>query len=231
MYTEPWNIHIADEFTTPAFRHAAKVWVPKKPLVIVPSRMIDASAPVYGYGEVQEGDNDLLSRPDGVPMGEQIIVHGRVTDSWGRPASGMLIELWQANAAGKYVHAHDRTPKPIDPYFTGTGRTLTGADGEYTFRTIKPGAYPWTQHREAWRAQHLHLSLSGRGLSERLVTQMLFPGDPLIDRDPIVTTIPDEKARERLISRLDWEAAIDQIAIAYRFDIVLGGMNATPVEH
>ncbi|MEU0303604.1 protocatechuate 3,4-dioxygenase subunit beta [Streptomyces sp. NPDC006175] len=231
MYTEPWNTHIEDKFSTPAFRHAAEFWVPKKPLVIVPSRLIDASAPVYGYGEVGAGDNDLLSQHDDVPMGEQIIVHGRVTDSWGRPARDMLVEIWQANAAGKYVHDHDRTPKPIDPNFTGAGRTRTDADGAYSFKTIKPGAYPWTKHREAWRAQHLHFSLTGRGLSERHVTQMLFPGDPLISSDPIVTTIPDEKARQRLISRLDWEACIPEIALAYRFDIVLGGINATPAEH
>ncbi|HYG95269.1 MAG TPA: protocatechuate 3,4-dioxygenase subunit beta [Nocardioides sp.] len=203
---------------------------PRNPLVIVPSRLIDTSAPVYGYGEVTANDNDLLSHHDGVPMGEQIIVRGRVTDSWGRPVRDMLVEIWQANAAGKYVHDHDQTPKPLDSHFTGAGRTLTDARGEYTFTTIKPGAYPWARIPEAWRAQHIHFALTGRGLSERLVTQMHFPGDPLLGRDPVVSTIPDEKARERLVSRLDWEAAIPEIAIGYRFDIVLGGMNATP-EH
>ncbi|MEU0302894.1 protocatechuate 3,4-dioxygenase subunit beta [Streptomyces sp. NPDC006175] len=231
MYTEPWNFKMPDEFSVPELQQQAEIWTPRKPLAIVPSRLIDASAPVYGYGKVEAGDNDLLSQHDGVPMGEQIIVHGRVTDSWGRPVRDMLIEMWQANAAGKYVHDHDRTPKPLDPNFTGAGRTLTDANGAYSFKTIKPGAYPWASHREAWRAQHLHLSLSGGGLTERHVTQMLFPGDPLIGRDPVVSTIPDEKARERLISRLDWEAAIPEIALAYRFDIVLGGMHATPAEH
>jgi protocatechuate 3,4-dioxygenase, beta subunit len=163
-------------------------------------------------------------------LGEHITVHGRVTDSWGRPARDMLVEIWQANAAGKYVHDHDPTPKPHDPNFTGAGRTLTDADGWYTFRTIKPGSYPWWKDREAWRAQHIHFGLTGRGLTERYVTQMQFPGDPLIERDPVVSTIPDAKARERLICQLDWEAAIPGITIGYRFDIVLGGMNATP-EH
>jgi protocatechuate 3,4-dioxygenase, beta subunit len=228
MYIEPWNTDLPEGF--PAANFDTKIWAPQKPLVIVQSRLIDALAPVYGYGTVAATDNDLLSQHAGVPMGEHITVHGRVTDSWGRPARDMLVEIWQANAAGKYVHDHDPTPKPHDPHFTGAGRTLTDADGGYTFTTIKPGAYPWAKHREAWRAQHIHFGLTGRGLTERFVTQMHFPGDPLIERDPVVSTIPDAKARERLICRLDWEAAVPGITIGYRFDIVLGGMNATP-EH
>jgi len=228
VYTEPWHTDLPDVFAVPPVEE--KIWTPKKPLVIVPSRLIDASAPVFGWGEVAPTDNDLLSQHDGVPIGEQIIVRGRVTDSWGRPARNMLVELWQANAGGKYVHDHDPTPKPHDPHFTGAGRTLTDESGEYTFKTIKPGSYPWMPHPQAWRAQHIHLAVTGRGLSQRLVTQMHFPGDPLLGQDPIVSTIPDERARERLVSRLDWDAAIPGVALGYRFDIVLGGMNATP-EH
>jgi protocatechuate 3,4-dioxygenase beta subunit len=227
-YTEPWWVKLPEGFSTPNFD--TTIWSPRKPLVIVQSRLIDASAPVYGYGTPEPGDNDLTAQHAGVPLGEHITVHGRVTDSWGRPARDMLVEIWQANAAGKYVHDHDPTPKPHDPNFTGAGRTLTDADGWYTFRTIKPGSYPWWKDREAWRAQHIHFGLTGRGLTERYVTQMQFPGDPLIERDPVVSTIPDAKARERLICQLDWEAAIPGITIGYRFDIVLGGMNATP-EH
>ncbi|MEV0686888.1 protocatechuate 3,4-dioxygenase subunit beta [Nocardia sp. NPDC050378] len=229
MYTEPWYVQLPEGFSTPEFD--TKIWSPKKPLVIVEPRLFDASAPVYGYGEVGPTDNDLLAQHDGVPMGEHIIVHGRVTDSWGRPARNLLIEIWQANAAGKYVHDHDNTPKPHDPHFTGAGRTLTNADGEYRFRTIKPGAYPWWKDRESWRAQHIHFSLTGRGLAERYVTQMQFPGDPLLERDPVVSTIPDAKARARLVAQLDWDAAITGVAIGYRFDIVLGGFYATPAEH
>ena len=229
MYTEPWFIQLPKGFTTPEF--PPDVWTPGRPLVIVPARLVDASAPVYGHGDVGPNDNDLLAQHQGEPMGEQIVVRGRVTDSWGRPARHMLVEIWQANAAGKYVHEHDPTPKALDANFTGAGRTLTDADGWYSFRTIKPGAYPWWRDREAWRAQHIHFSLSGRGLSERFVTQMQWPGDPLLARDPVVSTIPDERARERLLCRLDWEASIPGLALGYRFDIVLGGMNATPEGH
>ena len=228
-YTEPWWVQLPEGFSTPEFD--TEIWTPRKPLVIVPSRLIDSSAPVYGYGTPGPTDNDLLSQHDGVPMGEHITVHGRVTDSWGRPVRDMLVEIWQANAAGKYVHDHDPTPKPHDPHFTGAGRTLTNAHGEYTFKTIKPGAYPWWRDPEAWRAQHIHFGLTGRGLTERYVTQMQFPGDPLLSRDPVVSTIPDAKARERLVAKLDWEAAIPGITVGYRFDIVLGGMHATPAEH
>jgi len=227
-YTEPWHTDLPDVFARPPLE--AQVWTPKKPLVIVPSRLIDASAPVYGWGEVGPTDNDLLSQHDGVPMGQQIVVRGRVTDSWGRPARDMLVEIWQANASGKYVHDNDPTPMPLDPNFTGAGRTLTDADGWYSFTTIKPGSYPWMPHPQAWRAEHIHFGLTGRGLTERYVTQMQFPGDPLLDQDPVVATIPDQKARERLLCRLDWEAAIPGVTLGYRWDIVLGGMYATP-EH
>ena len=229
MYTEPWLIQLPEGFSTPPLEH--EVWAPSKPLLIVPSRLVDASAPVYGHSRVDPGDNDLTAQHGGEPMGEQIVIRGRVTDSWGRPVREMLVEIWQANAAGKYVHDHDPTPKQLDPHFTGAGRTLTDASGEYTFKTIKPGAYPWAGDREAWRAQHVHFGLTGRGLSQRYVTQMQFPGDPLLDRDPVVSTIPDLKARERLVARLDWEASIPGVAIGYRFDIVLGGVDATPAGH
>jgi len=228
VYTEPWHTDLPAVFARPPLD--AEVWTPKKPLIIVPSRLVDASAPVYGWGTPAPTDNDLLSQHAGVPIGQQIVVRGRVTDSWGRPARGMLVEIWQANAAGKYVHDNDPTHMPLDPNFTGAGRTLTDADGWYTFTTIEPGSYPWMPHPQAWRAKHIHFGLTGRGLSQRFVTQMQFPGDPLLEHDPVVATIPDPKARERLICALDWEVAVPGKTLGYRFDIVLGGTSATP-EH
>jgi protocatechuate 3,4-dioxygenase beta subunit len=157
-------------------------------------------------------------------------VSGRVLDRDGRPLRNTLIEIWQANSAGRYRHGVDRHPAPLDPNFTGAGRCMTDDDGHYHFVTIKPGAYPWGNHPNAWRPAHIHLSLFGRAFTDRLVTQMYFPGDPLFAYDPIFRSVRDPKARERLISSFDLATTEPEWALAYRFDIVLGGAAATPIE-
>jgi protocatechuate 3,4-dioxygenase beta subunit len=182
---------------------------------------------VFGTSDVGPGDSDLTRQHAGEPLGERIIVSGRVLDSGGRPIANTLVEVWQANAAGRYTHEVDRHPAPLDPNFTGAGRCLTDAGGNYSFVTIKPGAYPWTNHPNAWRPAHIHFSVFGRAFADRLVTQMYFPGDPLFAHDPIFQSVRDPKARERLISSLDIEATTPEWALGYRFDIVL---RSTPFE-
>ena len=203
---------------------------PSRPLVLLPHTLTEVTGPVFGYDDVKPTDNDLTRQHDGEPIGERIVVTGRLLDENSRPVTHALIELWQANAAGRYRHAVDDHDAPLDPNFTGTGRVLSDAEGRYRFLTIKPGAYPWRNHYNAWRPAHLHFSLFGIGLAQRLVTQMYFPGDPLMAYDPMVNSIPDQKARERLVSTFDWESTIPDIALAFRFDIVLRGRDATPME-
>ncbi len=175
-------------------------------------------------------DSDLTRQHAGEPLGERIIVTGRVIDEDGRPVPDTLVEIWQANAAGRYVHVRDQHPAPLDPNFSGAGRCVTDAEGRYRFVTVKPGAYPWKNHANAWRPAHIHLSLFGPSFLTRLVTQMYFPGDPLIPLDPILNAVPDMAARARMISRFDLETTEPEWALGYRFDIVLRGRNATPFE-
>ena len=203
---------------------------PKDPLVLLPYTLTELTGPVYGEGAVGPLDADLTRQHESDPLGERIIVSGRVLGSDGKPLRGQLVEIWQANAAGRYVHEVDQHPAPLDPNFTGAGRCLTDDDGRYRFVTVKPGSYPWGNHENAWRPNHIHFSLFGRTFTERLVTQMFFPGDPLFPFDPIFNSIPDPKARERLISRFDLELTEPNWALAYQFDIVLGGREATPLE-
>jgi protocatechuate 3,4-dioxygenase beta subunit len=185
---------------------------------------------VFGEDAVSDGDADLTLGHAGGPLGERIVVSGQLLDSDGRPIRGALLEVWQANAAGRYQHRNDVHPAPLDPNFTGCGRTLTDDDGHYRFTTIKPGAYPWQNHPNAWRPAHIHFSVFGRAFTQRLVTQMYFPGDPLFGADPIFNSIRDPKARERMVSSFDWETTTPEWALGYRFDIVLGGRAATPLE-
>jgi protocatechuate 3,4-dioxygenase beta subunit len=203
---------------------------PSHPLILMPQTLSEVTGPIFGLNDIQAGDNDLLRQHSGDPLGERIVVSGRVTDDRGRPLAHSLIEIWQANAAGRYLHKNDQHNAPLDPNFTGGGRTLTDADGCYRFTTIKPGAYPWRNHFNAWRPAHIHFSLFGPAFATRLVTQMYFPGDPLLDFDPIYLSIPDEKARQRLISRFDWDNTVPDHALGFRFDIVLRGRDATPME-
>jgi protocatechuate 3,4-dioxygenase, beta subunit len=203
---------------------------PRRPLLILPSALSDPTGPVFGEDAVSAGDADLTRQHDGEPLGERIVVSGRVLDRDGRPIRNTLVEIWQANSAGRYLHVNDQHPAPLDPNFTGAGRCLTDDDGHYSFTTIKPGPYPWRNHPNAWRPAHIHFSLFGRAFTDRLVTQMYFPGDPLFDADPIFQSVRDSKARERLISSFDWETTAPEWCLGFRFDIVLGGHGATPME-
>ena len=203
---------------------------PKRPLVILPHTLSELTGPAYGHESVGELDHDLTRQHAGEPLGERIIVTGRVTDSAGRPLRSALIEIWQANAAGRYHHEVDQHPAPLDPHFTGAGRCLTDDEGCYRFVTVKPGAYPWGNHPNAWRPAHIHLSLFGQAFTNRLVTQMYFPGDPLFEFDPIFQSVRDPEARARLVCGFDLGTTVPEWALAYRFDIVLGGPSETPME-
>ena len=210
---------------------STRLRAPEKPLVISPHTLSEVTGPVYGHGLIGELDNDLTRQHEGEPLGERIIVTGWVLDGDGRPVRNSLIEVWQANAAGRYVHQGDRHPAPLDPNFTGAGRCLTDDEGRYRFVTVKPGAYPWKNHDNAWRPAHIHFSLFGPAFATRLVTQMYFPGDPLFDHDPIFQSVRDPKARQRLVSSFDLETTEPEWALGYRFDIVLRGRDATPMEN
>jgi protocatechuate 3,4-dioxygenase, beta subunit len=196
----------------------------------LPHTLSEVTGPVFGHSDIHPHDRDLTLQHAGEPLGERIIVRGRVVDGDGRPVTNSLIEIWQANAAGRYAHAKDDHPAPLDPNFTGTGRALTDNDGFYNFVTIKPGAYPWRNHENAWRPAHIHFSLFGPAFVTRLITQMYFPGDPLFAYDPILQSIPDERARQRLVSKFDLETTKPEWALGYRFDIVLRGRESTPFE-
>jgi protocatechuate 3,4-dioxygenase beta subunit len=227
-------IETPEQGTQPDFCHPAYVSSmkrsPRQPLVLMPEALSRCRGPVFGQNIVGALDNDLTAQHSGEPIGERMIVHGRIVDQDGRPVSGALVEVWQANAAGRYRHNADQCNMPLDPNFTGAGRTITDANGYYLFRTIKPGPYPWKNHYNAWRPAHIHFSLFGAGILSRLVTQMYFPGDPLQPFDPIFNSIADEKARNRLISRFDMQRTEPDHALAYAFDIVLRGSHDTPFE-
>jgi protocatechuate 3,4-dioxygenase beta subunit len=203
---------------------------PSKPLILLPQTLSEVTGPVFGYDDVKPGDNDLIHQHSGEPQGERIYVSGRVLDENGKPIPNTLVELWQCNAAGRYPHKNDQHDAPLDANFTGAGRALTDSEGRYQFLTIKPGAYPWRNHHNAWRPAHIHFSLFGQAFTQRLVTQMYFPGDPLLAYDPIFNTTADEKARNRLVSSFDWETTKPEYALGYRFDIILRGRDATPME-
>jgi len=207
---------------------STRLRAPTRPLLLLPHSLSETTGPVFGEGAVDEPDSDLTRGRDGEPLGERIVVSGRVTDTSGRPLRSTLIEIWQANAAGRYAHEADRHPAPLDPNFIGAGRTLTDGDGRYRFTTIKPGAYPWRNHENAWRPAHIHFSLFGRSFTERLVTQMYFPDDPLFDADPILQSVRDPKARALLVSSFDWETTTPEWALGYRFDIVVGRTPEDP---
>jgi protocatechuate 3,4-dioxygenase beta subunit len=195
-----------------------------------PAGLSELTGPKFGSGDVRETDADLTVHGSGEAIGERIIVHGTVRDSYGKPVPHTLVEVWQANAAGRYIHKRDQHPAPLDPNFVGAGRCLTDDQGHYTFTTIKPGPYPWLNHTNAWRPAHIHFSLFGRAFTQRLVTQMYFPGDPLFFQDPIFNGVRDEQARKRMISSYDHSATRPEWATGYRFDIVLGGAARTPME-
>jgi protocatechuate 3,4-dioxygenase, beta subunit len=215
----------------PPYR-STRLRAPKRPPVVLPARFADLEGPVFGDDALDPLDNDLTRHGDGEPLGERIIVQGRVLDEDGRPIRGALVEVWQANAAGRYEHVVDQHPAPLDPNFHGAGRTLTDDDGRYRFVTVKPGAYPWGNHENAWRPAHIHFSLFGRLFTERLVTQMYFPGDPLFEHDPIFQSVRDPRARELLVATFDLGVTEPEWALGYSWDIVLGrgGHGTTPLD-
>jgi protocatechuate 3,4-dioxygenase beta subunit len=203
---------------------------PTQPLVLPPQTLSEITGPVFGYGDINPGDADLTRQHRGDPVGERIIVSGRVLDENGRPVPHTLVEIWQANSSGRYRHRTDQHNAPLDPNFTGAGRALTDAEGRYRFTSIRPGEYPWRNHHNAWRPAHIHFSLFGPAFLTRLVTQMYFPGDPLLPYDPMFCSVENEAARNRLVSVFDWESTLPEQALGYRFDIVLRGREATPME-
>ena len=198
--------------------------------MIIPHTLSEITGPAYPYGRMQATDNDLTRQHAGEPIGERIVVEGRVLDEDGRPVPNTLVEVWQANAAGRYAHRVDAHAAPLDPNFSGAGRTLTDERGHYRFVTIRPGAYPWRNHDNAWRPAHIHFSLFGTSFLSRLITQMYFPGDPLMPYDPIFNAIPDAGARQRLVANFDLNATQPEWALGFTFDIVLRGSSATPME-
>jgi protocatechuate 3,4-dioxygenase beta subunit len=226
-YRRASGVHPANDF--PAYR-STELRHPKQPLVVIPQTLSEVTGPLYGEGRIGPLDHDLTRQHAGEPLGERIVVEGRVLDDGGRPVPGALLEIWQSNAAGRYLHKNENHDAPLDPNFSGAGRTLSDAQGRYRIVTIKPGAYPWGNHANAWRPAHLHFSVFGWSFLTRLVTQMYFPGDPLLAFDPIFQSIPDPRARERLIAAFDLDVTRPAWALGYRFDIVLRGRDATPRE-
>jgi protocatechuate 3,4-dioxygenase beta subunit len=210
-------------YKSTALRH------PKQALVYLPQTITEITGPQLDR-LVRDGDDDLLAQHAGAPIGERIIVCGRVLDTEGKPLRDTLVEIWQANAAGRYRHVWDRWAAEVDPNFSGAGRCVTDGDGRYRFTTIKPGPYPWGNHHNAWRPSHIHFSLLGRAFSQRLVTQMYFPGDPLFEFDPIFNSVRDPAARDRMVAQFSIHGSIPNWALGYEFDIYLRGPGQTPFE-
>jgi protocatechuate 3,4-dioxygenase, beta subunit len=211
-------------YRSSVLRHPAQTLLPADP------EGVELWAPVFGVRDVGQFESDLTVQHRGEPVGERMVITGRVLDGEGRPVRHQLVEIWQANAGGRYIHQRDQHPSPIDPNFTGTGRCLTDGDGVYRFTTIKPGPYPWKNHRNAWRPAHIHFSVFGSEFTQRLVTQMYFPGDPLFALDPIYQALVDPAARERLIATYDHDVTTHEWCTGYRWDIVLTGSHRTVFE-
>ena len=228
MQTIDYNVHpphLYPEYKSTILRS------PTRPLMIVKEYLKDVTLPAFGESAIGKLDNDLTknARRNGEPIGERIKVTGKVMDEYGRPLSNVLIEIWQANSAGRYIHKAEIHDAPLDPNFLGAGRMLTDYEGRYMFYTIKPGAYPWGNHYNAWRPNHIHFSVMGHHIGQRLVTQMYFPGDPLFEFDPIFQAVP-KHARELLIATFDMNITEPEFALAYEFNIVLNGKSKTPFE-
>jgi protocatechuate 3,4-dioxygenase, beta subunit len=226
-YVDDTAVH--PRYDSPDYR-STELRHPDNTLHLLPQRLTEITGPLFGQNRVHPGDDDLTRWEDGEATGQRITVHGRVLDSDGRALPDALLEIWQANAAGRYRHASDQWAAPLDPHFAGLGRCASDGDGRFSFTTIRPGAYPWGNHRNAWRPAHIHLSLFGRAFTQRLVTQMYFPDDPLFGQDPIFNSVPDEAGRERMIASYDHAATTDHWALGFRFDIVLRGRGQTPFE-
>jgi len=220
--TQPSHLH-------PAYRSSV-LRAPKQPLIYLPQTLSEITGPSITRERIDPKACDLTHQHAGEPLGERIVVSGRVIDEDNRPVSNSLVEIWQANSAGRYLHRWDQHDAPLDPNFSGVGHTRTDDQGRYRFLTIRPGAYPWKNDYNSWRPAHIHFSLFGPAFATRLVTQMYFPGDPLLAFDPIFNCTADEDARQRLISAFDWETTTPGQALGFRFDIVLSGREATPME-
>ncbi len=204
---------------------------PREPLVRIPHTLTETTGPTNAWSRLMgESMADLTTQHKGTPLGQRIVVSGRVLDEDGRPVPHTVVEVWQANAAGRYIHKKDQWDAPLDPNFTGAGRVITDAEGRYRFISVRPGAYPWRNHKNAWRPSHIHLSLLGPAFATRLVTQMYFPDDPLIEIDPIANAVP-MPYRQRMVSRFDLDTTEPNWALGYVFDIVLRGRDATPFEN
>jgi protocatechuate 3,4-dioxygenase beta subunit len=203
---------------------------PRHQPIAIAQTLSEITGPRFAPDVAGRGDADLTHHAGGEALGERIIVTGRMLDEDGRAIPNSLIEIWQANAAGRYVHERDQHEAPLDPHFSGIGKVITDSHGKYRFMTVKPGAYPWRNHHNAWRPQHIHFSLFGPSFATRLITQMYFPGDPLLALDPIFNSVPEAAARERLIASFDIEVTIPERALGYRFDFVLRGRSATPMQ-
>jgi protocatechuate 3,4-dioxygenase, beta subunit len=223
------NADVDPPYLYPAYV-ATRTRAPARPLVPIQHTLSELTGPAFGHEAVGPKDHDLTAQHDGDPLGQRIVVQGRVLDGDGRPVRGTLVEVWQANAAGRYRHDVDRHPAPLDPNFSGAGRCLTDDHGRYRFVTVDPGAYPWKNHHNAWRARHIHFSVFGPAFATRLVTQMYFPGDPLLFQDPIFYSVRDERDRGRMIARYDHDRTTPEWALAYAWDIVLRGRDVTPME-
>jgi protocatechuate 3,4-dioxygenase beta subunit len=221
----------------PAYTPGYKTSVARSPrysLISLENSVGDITGPVFGHDDIDPSDNDLIynyADAGQSAIGERMILHGRVLDENARPVPNTLVEIWQANAGGRYRHKKDTYIAPIDPHFGGCGRTMTDAEGYYYFRTVKPGAYPWRNHVNNWRPAHIHLSIFGTGFAQRLITQCYFEGDPLIPLCPIIQTVPDQGAVAQLTAALDLNASIPLDTIAYKFDIVLRGRRSTLFEN
>ena len=226
-YRKPF-LNTQPDYLAPGYASTVKR-SPSQALIPLQPTLSELTGPRFPSEQVGAA-SDLTQGHKGEPLGERIWVGGRVLDDAGKPVPNTLIEVWQCNAAGRYLHAGDQHAAPLDPNFTGVGRVLTDDQGRYRFKSIKPGAYPWRNHYNAWRPAHIHFSLFGPAWATRLVTQMYFPGDPLLAFDPIYHAIPDEQARQRLVSTFDWESTEVEYALGYRFDIVLRGRLSTPWE-
>lgn len=220
--------------TDPPYFHpnVKATWLraPKLPLVSLEHTLSEVTGPVFGHVAVEDHERDLTQQHQADPVGQRIILYGQVRDSDGRGVPDALLEIWQANSAGRYAHEWDRYDAPLDPNFSGVGRCLTDDRGRYEFVTIRPGPYPFGNHYNAWRPSHVHFSVFGTAFTTRLITQMYFPGDPLLAQDPIYNAIPGDRARKRAICEFDLDATVADWANAYKFDIVLRGRRATPTE-
>jgi len=227
-YRKPfWNTQ--PDYIFPPYASTVKRGPTQSP-ILMPATLSEVTGPAMSKVTLGPNAADMTAGHPGEPLGERIIVSGRVLDENGRPLRNTLLEVWQCNAAGRYLHDGDHHDAPLDPNFTGTAQVLTDDEGRYRFKTIKPGAYPWRNHYNAWRPAHIHFSVFGAGFAQRLITQMYFPGDPLLSVDPIFNCVPDEAARYRLVSQFDWEHCVSEYALAYRFDIVLRGRLESPWE-